>query len=150
MLRLMFAMAPWEKSMAYSDDGETEAEAQRKDEVLKSFFARTAALLKKFDPIHTRRPMRWLVRHLDFSLAHDTHIHICAGEQSSFVKGPCGQGTLWKEHKSQLVGRKLQAAFGFWPSCCEGPRRMSTRSLPLRPCKSPWADPAGRGAEPVV
>lgn len=85
----MFAMAPWEKSMAYSDDGETEAEAQRKDEVLKSFFARTAALLKKFDPIHTRRPMRWLVRHLISSLADDTHthIHICTGERLSTYQG---------------------------------------------------------------
>ena len=83
----MFAMAPWEKSMAYSDDGETEAEAQRKDEVLKSFFARTAALLKKFDPIHTRRPMRWLVRHLISPLADDTHMHICTGERSSTYQG---------------------------------------------------------------
>lgn len=96
MLRLMFAMAPWEKSMAYSDDGETEAEAQRKDEILKSFFARTAALLKKFDPIHTRRPMRWLVRHLISSLADDTHTYIYVlGNGCPLIKGPCVQGSLW-------------------------------------------------------
>ena len=38
------------------------------------------------------------------------------------LQGPYGQGSLWKEHKSQLVGRKLRAASGFWPSCCEGPQ----------------------------
>ncbi len=46
--------------MTYTE-GETEAEAQRKDEVLKSFFARSEALLKKFDPIAQRLAMKWLV-----------------------------------------------------------------------------------------
>ncbi|CAL5227811.1 g10837 [Coccomyxa viridis] len=53
VLRLMFAMAPWERPMTYTD-GETEAEAQRKDEVLKSFFARAQALLAKFKPVSRR------------------------------------------------------------------------------------------------
>ena len=61
VLRLMFAMAPWERPMTYTD-GETEAEAQRKDEVLKSFFARAQALLAKFDPASRRLAMKWLVR----------------------------------------------------------------------------------------
>ena len=64
MLRLMFAMAPWEKPMTYADSGETSGEAQRKDEVLKSFFARADALLKKFDPVSAPGllAMKWLVR----------------------------------------------------------------------------------------
>ena len=63
VLRLMFAMAPWEKPMTYADSGETMGEAQRKDEVLKSFFARAHALLKKFDPVSAPGllAMKWLV-----------------------------------------------------------------------------------------
>lgn len=61
VLRLMFCMAPWERPMTYTE-GETEAEAQRKDEVLKSFFARAQALLTKFDPVLRRLAMKWLVR----------------------------------------------------------------------------------------
>ena len=63
VLRLMFAMAPWEKPMTYADSGETMGEAQRKDEVLKSFFARADALLKKFNPVSAPGllAMKWLV-----------------------------------------------------------------------------------------
>ena len=61
VLRLMFCMAPWERPMTYTE-GETESEAQRKDEVLKSFFARAQALLTKFDPVSCRLAMKWLVR----------------------------------------------------------------------------------------
>ena len=63
MLRLIFAMVPWEKPMTYADSGETVGEAQRKDEVLKSFFARADALLKKFNPVSAPGllAMKWLV-----------------------------------------------------------------------------------------
>lgn len=71
ILRIMFALAPWDKSMTYSDTAV--AEAQRKEEVLRSFFARTDALLRKFshaaapaEPGHPcqRLPTRWEVRRL--------------------------------------------------------------------------------------
>ena len=70
VLRIMFALAPWEKSMTYSDTAV--AEAQRKEEVLRSFFARTSALLRKFGHAAApaapgapcqRLPTRWEVRH---------------------------------------------------------------------------------------
>ena len=62
----MFCMAPWEKPMTYTDSGETVEEAQRKDQVLKSFFARAEALLKKFDPVSAPGllAMKWQVSHL--------------------------------------------------------------------------------------
>ena len=61
VLRLMFAMKPWQKPMTYIE-GESLAEAQRKDEIFKSFFARAQALLTKFDPVSRRLAMKWLVR----------------------------------------------------------------------------------------
>ena len=71
VLRLMFALAPWERSMTYGDAAVSEA--ARKDEVLQSFFARAQALLKKFghsaagapaggDGVVSRLPTRWEVR----------------------------------------------------------------------------------------
>ena len=49
--------------MTYADSGETMGEAQRKDEILKSFFARAEALLKKFNPVSApgQLAMKWLV-----------------------------------------------------------------------------------------
>ncbi len=47
VLRLMFAMVPWERPMSYTE-GQTEAEARRRDEVLMNFFARARALIAKF------------------------------------------------------------------------------------------------------
>ena len=46
VLRIMFTLAPWDRAMTYSDTAVSEA--QRKEEVFRSFFARIDALLKKF------------------------------------------------------------------------------------------------------
>ena len=61
VLRLMFAMKPWQKPMTYIE-GESLAEAQRKDEIFKSFFARTQALLAKPIPFSGQPAETWLVR----------------------------------------------------------------------------------------
>ena len=47
VLRLMFAMAPWQLLMNFTE-GETEAEARHMDEVFRSFFTHAQALLAKF------------------------------------------------------------------------------------------------------
>ena len=50
VLRLMFAMAPWDQTMNYTE-GEREAKARHMDEVFRRFFAHAQALLAKFDPV---------------------------------------------------------------------------------------------------
>ena len=47
VLRLMFAMKLWGRSMNYTK-GKTDAEAQSKDEDFESFFARAHVLIAKF------------------------------------------------------------------------------------------------------
>lgn len=106
VLRIMFALAPWERSMTYSDTAV--AEAQRKEEVLRSFFARIDAILKKFphaaaagSPVPGGGPSQCLAMRWEVS------IRCAAAEQD--LQRPAAEHLL-------PVLAKLAASF-LWAAC---------------------------------